>query len=184
MILQLHFAIIFQVYIFFSTRGIGREEELMASIGKHLTMLGNDLAVTQNSHVCEQSKSKIRHSRLTCQPIIVCYYRRAVRVRGNARGSRVTHPGTPFLKGAVEENLVKAQLSGKCKRQPMDSQLKPGLQSFIQKHQAANFRWQVRHMAGLLAVKRQCYIQTTGPQIFNTQSVRPHFISSMKRGNE
>lgn len=115
----------------------------MASTGKHLTMLRNDLAITQNSHLCEQSKWKIYHSRLICQAIIVCYYRRAVRVRGNIRGSRVTHPGTPFLKGAVEENLVMAQLSGKCKRQPMDSQLKPCLQSLIQEHQAAICRWQV-----------------------------------------
>lgn len=126
----------------------------MASIGKCLTMLGNDLAITQNSHLCEQSKSKIYHSRLICRPVIICYYRRAVRVRGEARGSRVTHPGTPLLKGAVEENLVMAQLSGQGKRQPMGSQLKACLHSFLQEQQAAIFRWQVRHTAGLLASEK------------------------------
>lgn len=156
----------------------------MASIGKHLTMLGNDLAITQNSHLCEQSKSKVYHSRLICQATIVCYYRRAVRVRGNARGSKVTHPGTPFLKGAVEENLLMAQLSGECKRQPMDSQLKPCLQSLIQEHQAAICKWQVRHMAGFLASEKTVLYTNNRTQILNSQSVCPHFISSTRRDNE
>lgn len=155
----------------------------MASIGKHLTMLGNDLAITQNSHLCEQSKSKVYHSRLICQTITVCYYRRAVRVRGNARGSRVTHPGTPFLKGAVGENLLMAQLSGKCKRQPMDSQLKPCLQSLIQEHQAAICKWQVRHMAGFPSQWKDSVIyQQQDPDSQQSISMPPlHFINEERQ---
>lgn len=91
-ILQLYFATIFQIHIF-STKVTGREEELMCSIGKYLAILRNDLAVTQNSHLCEQNKLKIYHSGLTCQPIIIYYYRRVAWVRGVARESRVTHLG-------------------------------------------------------------------------------------------
>lgn len=75
----------------------------MCSIGKYLTMLRNDPAVTQNSHLCEQNKLKIYHSRLTCQPIIIHYYRRVVWVR-NVGEFRVTHSGNPLLRGAVGGN--------------------------------------------------------------------------------
>lgn len=154
----------------------------MASIGKCLTMLGSGLAITQNSHLCEQSKSKIYHSRLICQPIIICYYRRAVRVRGNARGSRVTHPGTPLLKRAVEENLVMTQLSGQGKRQPMGSQLKPCLHSFIQEQQTAIFRWQVRHMAGLLASEKTVlYINNRTPDFQQSTSATPLQVINEER---
>lgn len=45
-----------------------RGEELMCSVGKYLTILRNDLPITQRSHQCEQNKEKIYHSILTYQP--------------------------------------------------------------------------------------------------------------------